>query len=185
MESDSEDENLNPVIHVCKQRLFKDRINFDEEDFTEKIRLTYQQCEDILHSIGFKIKSSTNRNHPLSTKEKLLLTSRFLSTGSFYHVTGDCNGLSKATVCRVIKEVVTALNETFFDDVVKWLGGRDATEVATSLFSFAGLPRVDGCIDGTLIKLKCPRENEERFVDRHGSHSRINQFPCFLLFLIR
>uniref|UniRef100_A0A8D9BCX6 Nuclease HARBI1 n=2 Tax=Cacopsylla melanoneura TaxID=428564 RepID=A0A8D9BCX6_9HEMI len=39
------------------------------------------------------------------------------------------------------------------------------------------VPTVVGCVDGTLINIDAPVENEEQFVDRHGAHS-INCMAC-------
>lgn len=35
----------------------------------------------------------------------------------------------------------------------------------------AGMPRVAGVIDGSLIPIDAPTMNEESYVDRHGKHS--------------
>ena len=45
-------------------------------------------------------------------------------------------------------------------------------------FLFLGMPSVFGCIDGTHMRIKRPRDNESQFINRHGYHSLNVMLVC-------
>lgn len=169
----SEEEDLeDEVTFTRSSRTFKERINFQCDDFQERFRITRSQCEFLLHSIGHRLKSTTRRNYALSPTECLLVALRYFGTGGFFKLVGDAHGISDATVSRSVQKVVRAINEQLFDEFVRWpaeSGVRNG--IPSDFHSIAGMPRVCGCIDGTLIDIKAPPVDEDQYVDRHGNHS--------------
>ncbi|PAA78295.1 hypothetical protein BOX15_Mlig031326g1 [Macrostomum lignano] len=173
MFSDSEEEDalLNEAYAV---RIFKERINFQPHciDFVEKFRLSSDQVEDLLEIIGPALTHATVRQGSLTVREQLLSTLRFLACGSFYHAVGDAHGVSKATLCRTVRRVVTALNNRLFDELVRWPEcNQKRAQIAQDFYRVGGMPCVAGCVDVTLIKIRAPVTDEDQFVDRHGNHS--------------
>ena len=88
---------------------FRDRNNhFDDlsdTKFLERYRLSKAVVLKLLEDIEARLEYHTNRNHPLTPIQQLLLTLRFYATGSYQIVVGDTNGVSKATVCRCVRKV--------------------------------------------------------------------------------
>jgi len=70
-------------------------------------------------------------------------------------------GVSKSTVCRVQRRVVSAKNEVMFLKVITW--PVNSTEVAEEFFPKGGFLAVCGCVDGTLINLDLPHEQEQQY----------------------
>ena len=105
----------------------------------------------------------------MSAKNCVQISFHWLGNGGQYHAVSVIHGISKATVCRIIGQFVTAVNNTLFHEFVTWPD--NVRDVVQKFYELGGLPLVCGCIDGTLIKIDAPRENEEAFVDRHGNHS--------------
>ncbi len=54
---------------------------------------------------------------------------------------------------------------------VQWPTGDALRQVPRQLYDMARMPCVSGCVDGTMIPILAPTENEPHFVDRHGRHS--------------
>jgi len=174
MESDSDVEDMQVER---RERVFKQRINFylDENEHKERFRIDNNMVNYVLSRINDRIQHSTKRNFTLDSRQQLLLCLRFLSSNGFYHLTGDAHGLHKSTVCRVIQSVVRAINDTIFNEVVKFPVNENT---AQKFFAIANMPSVCGLIDGSLIKIQSPKEHEHQFVDRFGDHSINAMFVC-------
>ena len=64
----------------------------------------------IVELIADEITPDTNRNHAVSAGMQVLITLRFLASGSFLQVIGDTFlGFDKSTVSRVIRRVTQTL----------------------------------------------------------------------------
>ena len=59
----------------------------------------------------------------------------------------------------MVHRVVTAVNNSLFDELVCW--PNNSAEFANAFYGMHGMPSVGGLIDGTLINIKTPSENEE------------------------
>ena len=51
----------------------------------------------------------THRGHALSSEQILCIALRFFANGSFLYNVGDAEHVSKATVCRAVRNVTLAL----------------------------------------------------------------------------
>ncbi|XP_043217108.1 putative nuclease HARBI1 [Amphibalanus amphitrite] len=152
-------------------RVVRPRINGDEDlsptKFRERFRLERAVVEKILHFIGDDLAHDTDRNHALTPKQQLLLTLRFLATGSFYHVVGDAHGPSKATVYRAVHRAVEAIVNRLMG-LIAFPNTHEATRALQAQFhGKAGLPNVIGCIDGCHIDLRVPTDVENAYINRH------------------
>ena len=164
--SDSDEELLYPSK---KRKVFPNRVPYDNDDFEARFRLSRQQFDYVLSRISERISHRSRRSAASTPEEQLLLTMRFLATGSFYAVVGDCHGFSKSTVCRAVHRCVHAINNELFDEIVQWPD--NVSDLASKFFNIAGMPGVCGCIDGTHVPIEAPTESEHQFVNRKGMHS--------------
>lgn len=169
-ESESDDE---PVIYEQRRRkTFRERVNFNFVsfyEFNERFRMTSIKMEEVLTVIGTKLIHPTDRSYALSTKMQLSIALHWLGNGGQYHCIADAHGVSKASVCRCVKSVVEAINQLVFHQVVDF--PEDIVSVSAGFYAIAGFPQVVGCVDGTLITIDAPSENESAYVDRKGNHS--------------
>lgn len=96
-----------------KQRQFRS-IEFTIDGYTdEELRARYRfGRESILYitdHLADSLRRKTNRNHPLSALQQVLIALRFYTSGSFLQVVGDTVGVDKSTVSRVVTKVSLAL----------------------------------------------------------------------------
>ena len=187
-DSDSDLDILNVRVEdnrvLRRRKLFTARIKMGISDFKERFRLEPHQVDQLLLTIGPDLQQPTSRSGALSPKQQILITLRFLATGSFYKVIADSLGFSKATVGVCIRRCVAAINTHLFAVHVRW---SETNDVARRFYGIGGMPAVAGCIDGTHVKIEAPVNNEEQYVNRHGQHSINAACVCGpdLFFLLR
>lgn len=170
MSSSSEAERQ--VRRRRRPKLYKPRINFtnlSRANFIEKFRLTPSEAEIVLQVIGDTIKHKTQKNCALAPQQQLLITLRWLSTGSPFHGIGDMHGMSKSTVCSTIRRVIDAMYYQMSRNLIKW--PTNCQNLENEFLQFSSFPSVCGIVDGTLIPIMAPKDFEEQYVDRHGNHS--------------
>lgn len=173
MWSSDSDSSVNEEVVVRRPKLFRVRINYRHMEMTyeynERFRLDSHKFQDLVSLLRPYLQRVTNRNKALSAELQLQITLHWLGTGAQYHAIADMHGISKASVCRAVHNTVAAVTDTLFANYVKW--PINVEEVVERFFLMKGMPMVCGCLDGTLIKIDAPKNNEEVFVDRHGNHS--------------
>lgn len=169
--SDSEFEGLQ--VHRLP-RVFRHRINFYENitdfSFKEKFRISKTAVQFLIQTIGQDLTHETRSNKALLPEQQILCTLHWLGCGAPYHIIADAHGLSKATVNRSIKRVCTLLVQQLLGEEVRW-PTTDIHAIPQLFVRAANFPRVAGVVDGSLVKIDAPHENEFAFVDRDGDHS--------------
>ena len=100
-----------PRVHRCAERIFRREIGdmllyYSDEELRRRYRFGRQTIRYITRLVQDEIRSATNRTHPVSATKQVLITLRYLASGSFQQVTGDTiAGLDKSTVSRIIRRV--------------------------------------------------------------------------------
>lgn len=168
--SSSEDEE--EEIRAIRRRVYRPRINFSLNDsfFKEKFRIYSEAAEFVIHEIAPYLLHDTFRNNALTPQMQLLAALHFVGNGGQYHGIADMHGLSKSTICRCVRRVSEAIVNTLMGRFVKW-PENNAENIANLFKNFADFPQVAGIVDGTLIPIDAPSENEPSYVDRKGNHS--------------
>ena len=84
-----------------------------KEDFVDiskcsdrELREHYPCFSDLLTE---KLKRATKRSYAPTPLQQVLITLRFFSSGSFFQCVGDCMGVDKSTVSRVVSDVTDAI----------------------------------------------------------------------------
>lgn len=101
---------------------------------------------------------------------QVLVTLRYLGKGSFFSECGDLHGISKSSVCRAVEDVTTSICERV-DNIKFPTRDEDVLNIKRIFFTIAAFPNVIGAIDGTLIPIIAPKDNEADFVCRKGFHA--------------
>ena len=152
---------------------------YNDNELRQRYRFGRQTIAFITRLVQDERSPVTNCSHPISATKQVLITLRFLASGSFQQVTGDTvAGLDKATVSRIISRVTVALSRRI-DQFIKFpqtLEDRDAAKLG--FYEIANFPCIIGCVDGTHIRIIAPNENEWDFVNRKRFHSINIQGIC-------
>ncbi|XP_053395214.1 putative nuclease HARBI1 [Mercenaria mercenaria] len=152
-------------------RLFRERIGLDQlRDFEvmSRYRLDRVSIEALIGLLADDLMKPTRRSCSISAEIQVLVTLRYLAKGSFYSEVADLHGVSRSSVCHAVESVVTAINDKL--DTIRFpLEILNCTKY--SFYNKCGLPNVIGAIDGTLIPIQAPAENEAAYVCRKGFHA--------------
>ncbi|KAI5740980.1 hypothetical protein M8J76_009211 [Diaphorina citri] len=168
--SDSEEDG--PQEEGLRHQVFRARVNFNAANdfiFVERFRVSRDVVEQILTTVSPFLEHPTNRRHALTSRQQVLLTLHWLGNGAQYHITADAHGVSKSTVQRTVHKVVECVVRYQFPQSIRF--PENMAAIVEKFSEIAGMPCVIGAIDGTLINIDAPTENEGQFVDRHGKHS--------------
>ena len=104
-----------PRVNRRADRVFRREIDnilqyYDDNEVRKRYRFGRQTIVYITNLARDEITPTTNRTHAVSSTHQVLITLRFLASGSFQQVTGDTlASLDKATTCRIIRRVTVAL----------------------------------------------------------------------------
>jgi hypothetical protein len=134
----------------------------------EVIDLVY---DDVVHP--------TRRNHAIPPSIQVLCALRYFATGNFQHDSGDLFGISQPSVSRLVKRVSNAIAARA-DRFISFPKGHDQLQAQKEGFYSPRnrIQNVVGCVDGSLIPIKRPTQNEAAYVSRRTTHDIKVQGIC-------
>ncbi|XP_056018427.1 putative nuclease HARBI1 isoform X2 [Ostrea edulis] len=148
-----------------RERVFRDRANpldyLQDVEVVERYRLPRPFIYQLMDVIAEDLKRTTQRSHPLPVSTQVLVTLRYLAKASFFSECGDLHGISRASVSRSIDAVTKSICSKI--DNINFPTENEAIQIKQDFFKMAGFPNVLGAIDGTLISIIAPKENEPEF----------------------
>lgn len=174
----------NRVNHVQRrERNYRRNVDplteYTESELRCRYRFGRAGIQFIVDLLQDEITPHTRRSRPLSPLLQVLVTLRFLASGSFLQIIGDTFfSFDKATVSRVVRRVTLALAGKLNDFVKFPVTADEKKEAKEGLYKIAGFPCAIGCVDGTHVRIKAPPDNEPDFVNRKGYHSVNVQGIC-------
>ena len=174
---------MNNFHNPRKARVYRREIDplacYTENELRSRYRFGKEGLQFIIDLLAEEISPSTRRSHSLSASEQVLITLRFLASGSFLEVVGDTFlSYNKSTVSRVIRRVTQCLAAKVNDFVKFPSTTNERDEVKRGFFRIGGFPCVIGCVDGTHVKITAPSLNEPDYINRKGFHSINVQAIC-------
>ena len=176
--------NALPRVNMRIDRLYRREIQnileyYNDEECRTRYRFGKNTIVFIVNLVHDEISPPTKRSFSISATEQVLITLRFLATGSFLQVTGDTfAALHKSTVSRVVRRVCLALSRKL-DQFVKFPDTQQAKdEIKQGFYEHAGFPCIIGCVDGSHVRIISPSESEPDYVNRKGFHSINVQGIC-------
>ncbi|XP_048781336.2 putative nuclease HARBI1 [Ostrea edulis] len=163
-----------------RPRLFRDRSNplevFEEDEIFDRYRFRPQTIYYIL-SLLPNLRHPTKRNNPLPPLLQLLVCLRYLSTGTIHLLIGDSLNISRSTAGTCIRDI-SAHVSNLRRRSIRFPKVNDAARTKRAFSTIAGFPNILGCIDGTQIRMKHPKQNEVDYMNRKGYHSLNVQMCC-------
>lgn len=170
LDSSDEEDNVHRRPNRRQTVFERARINYNtnRNQFREAFRIDMEVVDQLERYLSRHIIQSA-RNNSLSPREQILTTLHFLGNGAQYHVNGHMHGISKSTVCRCVHRVCGLIAKYLLPIYVRWPSSSILVE--REFFEKAGFPHVRGIIDGTLIHIDAPSEEEPIFVSRDNKHA--------------
>ncbi len=173
-----------PRVNRRAERIYRCEIDdvlmyYSDTELHQRYRFGRQTIRYITRLVEDEISPTTNRSQPVSVTTQVLITLRFLASGSFQQVTGDTvAGLDKSTVCRIIRRVTVALSRRL-DQFIKIPDTQHERDlIKQGLYEIANFPCAIGVIDALHIRIIAPTDNEWDFVNRKRYHSINVQGIC-------
>nr|XP_022294334.1 putative nuclease HARBI1 [Crassostrea virginica] len=156
-----------------RMRVFRDRKNpldwLDDVEVIERYRLPRNFLIQLVELVKEDVERPTKRNHSLSALTQVLVTVRYLAKGSFFSECGDLHGISRPSVSRCIESVTKSICKRV--ENINFPIGNDAVRTKHDFYQIAGFPNVLGAVDGSLIPIIAPKDNEPEYVCRKGFHA--------------
>lgn len=157
--------------HPNRLSLFQyNRYNYDLRApvFRQTFRVDRFAVVQIENHIGRYIQFS-RRNNALSPRQQILTALTFVGNGAQYHTNGNIHGISKSTVFRCSHRVCSLIVVHLMPIFIRWPSSSRSDE---RLFARrANFPNVKGIVDGTLIHMDAPYQDEPVYVGRDNKHS--------------
>ena len=97
---------------------------------------------------------------------QVLCTLRCYATGSSQRVIGGSINISPMSVCRSVHAVSAVLVGNANTDIYFPRSARQINATKADFYNLAGFPKVLGAIDGSLVPILAPSDNERVYVSR-------------------
>ncbi|KAM3859309.1 putative nuclease HARBI1 [Diretmus argenteus] len=153
-------------VHVFVREHFSPLDVLSDRALHARYRLPRNIIQRLVNVVTPHIRRSTRRNFALSPEVQLLAALRFYAAGSFLEVVGDGTGLSKASVSRSVAAVTPILLRHARRHIRMATTREEVRQVHDGFFAMAGIPRVIGLVDGTLIPLLNPSLVDPSWISR-------------------
>lgn len=149
-----------PNIRRSYQQRMRATINeWDDYEFFVRFRMTKPTFNMVLQLITPTLQHPQPRSRYLTPEQQLLITLRFLASGSMQLVVADFVHASQPTVSRVLVRVCDALLLHFRTFIKMPETNAEREQAAAEFYRIAEFPRTIGAIDCTHIKVQSPGGN--------------------------
>ncbi|XP_046582183.1 protein ANTAGONIST OF LIKE HETEROCHROMATIN PROTEIN 1-like [Haliotis rubra] len=156
---------------VCN-RLMKE-LEMDNERFKNYFRLSKEQFYVLLCKIDHALTKETTRlRHPISSRERLAVTLRYLATGDSFVSLSYAYRIADCTIGAIVNDVCTAIWEALQPEAMKAPAtAEDWKQIAEDFESIWQFPNCCGAIDGKHIVLKAPPMSAAVYYNYKGTFS--------------
>ncbi|CAG2220329.1 HARBI1 [Mytilus edulis] len=165
-----------------RERVFRDRTNImdslNDIELISRYRLDRRSIFDLVDVLAPHLERPTLRNFAIPPLHQVLTTLRYYAKGGFLSEIGDIHGISRSSVSRIISSVTTSLVSSLLYKIKFPLDQPSLREIKQDFHNMYGMPNVVGAVDGTLIPIIRPSEDEQIFVCRKNYHSLNVQAIC-------
>ena len=152
------------------------KVVFKTNDWYENFRMRKETFEYLCNKLRTYVsKQQTKMRQPISVEERVAVTLWYLSTGSEFRTVAWLFGISKSSVCLIVRETCEAIVHVLQKQMIKLPKG-DILDQVIEGFEFRwGFPNCFGAVDGTHIPVTPPSNCRTDYFNRKGSYSIILQ----------
>ena len=156
-------------------RVFRDRTNpldyMDDSELIERYRMDRQSLLELCGVLNDDLEHPTHRSHAIPVSLQVLSALRFYAKGNFQSETADLHGLSRMSVSTCVRATTNALVNKLPQYISYPRDEASQNQIKQDFYKLRNFPHVLGAIDGTLIPIKAPPNDEHLFVCRKGYHA--------------
>lgn len=187
MEPLTDDEDFVQLINIVQRRnrprVYKPRKDcfayFNDDEFLERYRLPKDCVRSIINLLAIDISSTTNWNNAVTVEDQVLVTLRYMATGSILQAVGDFHGIHKSTTSKIIKKVIRALARMGQQNIRMPATAAEINSTVQEFYQISMFPCCIGALDCTHIKIQSPGgQNAEVFRNRKDYFSFNCQAIC-------
>ena len=145
--------------------LYCDRSIFEIQNLypscSRYIRMSVERFDHLLSLLDSRIsKRDTNFRKSISARERLVITLRFLSSGSSQQSLSFSFVHGRSTISKILQEVCDAIYEVLAPLYLKTpASAEDWKSIANDFENIWNLPHTVGAIDGKHIAMDCPKNS--------------------------
>ena len=167
--------------HFSRTREYKNRSNplenLTEEEFFDRYRFPKDVVIDMCDTLRRPLERASKRGMSLSVELQVCTALRYYGQGGFLTVLGDLHGISERSAGNALHSVSKEICQ-INDNYINWKDENYIKQQMESIYSYCGMPKTIGCIDGCHIPILSPVINEKVYVNRKGYHSINCQVVC-------
>ena len=150
--------------------------NFNDRDWIENFRMQKSTFFYICNLLRPHIqKRDTNMRHAITVEKRVAVTLWRLATNVEYRTIGHLFGISRASVCCIVRHVCENIVHVLMPKYIAWPKGELLKETVELFEHMWGYPQCAGAIDGSHIPIVAPEEFHTDYFNRKGWHSIILQ----------
>uniref|UniRef100_A0A1X7UN39 DDE Tnp4 domain-containing protein n=1 Tax=Amphimedon queenslandica TaxID=400682 RepID=A0A1X7UN39_AMPQE len=120
-------------------------------------------------------KKDTHLRCAITVELRVAIIIWFLSTGTPYRVLAHLFGVSRSSICLIIRQVCTAIVKVLMRKYIKYPSGSALISVIDGFKAKCGFPNCGGAIDGSHIPISSPVEFHSDYYNRKGWYPMIIQ----------
>lgn len=160
--------------------------DYNDDEFKQRFRMTKSSFQKLLEMIGDGASMGRRGRKPIPMETKVLITLRYLATGSFQLTTADTIGISQPSASKCISSITRKI-ASLAPNVITFPDEAEARTIQIGFYNLVPsrhpggkpFPGVIGAVDGTHVKVLAPgAPNREIFRDRKGEISLNIQAIC-------
>lgn len=157
-------------------RLYPDLRKYPEK-FRSYTRMSMETFDMVLSFIESRLmKNWTNLNRePIYPCERLIVTLRYLATGSSFQTLGFSFRMGRPTVADIVRETCQMLWKALQPIYMPFPTQQMFLHIASEFWATWNFPHCIGCIDGKHIRIKCPGGSGSMAWNYKGFHSLVLQ----------
>ena len=150
--------------------------SFNNRDWIENFRMQKSTFMYICNLLRPHIqKKDTIMRCAITVEKRVAVTLWRLATNVEYRTIGHLFGISRASVCCIVREVCENIVRVVMPKYIKWPRGEQLQETIELFENMWDYPQCAGAIDGSHIPIIAPEEFHTDYFNRKGWHSVILQ----------
>ena len=155
--------------HIVKE-------TFSDHDWMENFRMNRTTFDYLCTKLAPVIERQRIRLcEPIPVDQCVAIAVWCLATSVEYHTVSHLFGVSRASVCLILKDVCRAIQQQLLCTYIKFPQGEDLKSVIEGFKRKWDFPNCAGAIDGTHVPIIAPQDNHVDFFNRKGWYSIVMQ----------